>query len=128
MKNENDTIWGRFKNAMGIESGKREMRAEDVYFRTKYGDIANADHYVSVAQGYIKSQINESVSACRCNNNEAVFRTFYCIVDLDPEMSGRVDEIFEPFVNAGFSVVRLSGVVEEVKNDLVFLVSWDRRK
>ena len=58
---------------------------------------------------------------------DAVFRTFYCIVDLEPEMHAYTDEIFSPFKEAGFAVAKLSGVVPEVQSELVFLVSWDCR-
>ena len=124
---ENESLWCRFKRAFGIDSRKRDLTAEDVYFRTKYGNILDADHYVRVAQSYIRRQIGCGIESCSCNPNDAMFRTFYCIVDLDPEMSDYVDAIFEPFREAGFVVAKVSGAVSEVKNDLVYLVSWDRR-
>ena len=125
-KNGNESAWTKVKRMLGIESNKR-VTAEDVYFRTKYGDILNAEHYVSVAQDYIRQQIDRSVAACSCSAKDAVFRTFYCIVDLEPEMHAYTDEIFSPFKEAGFAVAKLSGVVPEVQSELVFLVSWDCR-
>lgn len=123
---KNETTWDKVKRVMGIKPN-RKVTAEDVYFRTKYGDILNAEHYVSVAQEYIRQQIGRSVAACGCSAKDAVFRTFYCIVDLDPEMHAYTDDIFSPFVEAGFAVAKLSGVVPEVQSELVYLVSWDCR-
>lgn len=123
---KNETTWEKVKRVMGIKPN-RQVTAEDVYFRTKYGDILNAEHYVLVAQEYIRQQIGRSVAACGCSAKDAVFRTFYCIVDLDPEMHAYTDEIFSPFVEAGFAVAKLSGVVPEVQSELVYLVSWDCR-
>lgn len=105
-----------------------EVSATEVFFRTKYGSVMCPEDYVKTAQSYIRKVIySRSDPSYRRSPEEALFRSYYCLIDIDSEMKDYIDQIFEPFVNAGFAVTKLSGRVEEIKEDYVYLVSWDKR-
>lgn len=110
-----------------LPNKKIGVSATDAFFRTKYGDIKSPEQYVEVAQSYIRRMIESRIDPYRRDPKDAIFRSYYCIVDFDSEMRDYMDKIFEPFKRDGYLVTKLSGRIEEIKNELVFIVSWDKR-
>ena len=63
----------------------------------------------------------------RYTPDEPRFRSYCCVVDFDREMSEHIGEILEPFRESGFDIVKLSGSVDGVKSEELYLISWDKR-
>lgn len=126
-KKDNVSFFGRLKKAMGVTSGRNELNATDAFFKTKYGDIASPEQYIAVAQKHILRLITSRMEMYSRDSLDAVFRSYYCLVDFDSEMGVYADEIFKPFIERGFSVINLSDKVDEISSDYVYAISWDRR-
>lgn len=104
------------------ERKEATMSAEEAYFKTKYGVYRSIEQRIKDNQRnineLIKSKITPSYRA------DTKFSSFYCVIDLDEELKAYVDDIFEPFISNGFKVINLSQKVEEINDELVFLISW----
>ena len=103
------------------------VNAMDAFMRTKYGDIKSPQQYIEVAQRHIKRMIMTRINPESYNTDEPRFRSYCCVVDFDPEMSEHIPEIFAPFVESGFNIVKLSGRISEVGSEELYLISWDKR-
>ena len=126
-KNEGTGFFTRLKKAMGVNTDKNGLNATDAFFKTKYGDITSPEQYIEVAQNYIIRMITTRMDQYNRDPRDAVFRSYYCLVDFDSEMGEYMDEIFAPFVERGFNIINLSDKVPEINSDYVFAVSWDKR-
>lgn len=127
-KKEGPGLFRKLGGMLGVEMRKKgEETATDAFFRTKYGGIMSPDHYVEAAQSYIRRMISARTDPYDRSPEEILFRSYYCMVDFDSEMKDYMDRIFEPFIEAGYSVTKISGKIEEIKNDLVYIISWDKR-
>lgn len=114
-----ETIKKWFKN---IEPKEKAFTAEEAYFKTKYGVYKTVEQRIKDNQKNIKELIRSKVSPAY--KAETKFSSFYCVIDLDDELKPYVDEIFKPFIENGFNVINLSEKVDEINDELVFLVSW----
>lgn len=115
-------------DVFGMKANKKtEESATDVFFRTKYGGIMSPEAYVKAAQSHIRKMVNARSDMFRRSPEDSLFRSYYCMVDFDSEMSDYMDEIFNPFIEAGYVVTKLSGKIEEIKDEQVYLISWDKR-
>lgn len=105
-----------------IEPKEKEFTAEEAYFRTKYGIYRTVEQRIKDNQKMIKEAIRSKVAPTyRPVTN---FSSYYCVIDLDEELKPYVNDIFSPFIERGFKVINLSEKVEEIHDDLVFLISW----
>ena len=101
---------------------EKSLSAEEAYFRTKYGVYKSTEQRSSDRQKSVRELIMSKISpGYRADIN---FTSFYCVIDLEDELKPYVDEIFKPFKEEGFKVYNLSELVEEINDDLVFLISW----
>lgn len=108
----------------GLFTRKKEkgLSAEEAYFRTKYGVYKSKEQRILDRQKSVRELIMSKISpGYRADIN---FTSFYCVIDLEDELRPYVEEIFKPFKDEGFKVYNLSELVEEINDDLVFLVSW----
>ena len=89
-----------------IEPKEKALTAEEAYFKTKYGVYRTVEQRIKDNQKNIKELIKSKVTP------------------LDDELKPYVNDIFKPFVENGFKVINLSDKVEEINDELVFLISW----
>lgn len=101
---------------------EKQLTAEEAYYRTKYGVYRTLEQRIKDNQRNIKELIKSKVSPAY--KAETKFSSFYCVIDLDDELKPHVNEIFQPFIDNGFNVINLSEKVEEINDELVFLISW----
>lgn len=101
---------------------EKPLSAEEAYFRTKYGVYKTTDQRILDRQKSVRELIKAKITpGYRAEIN---FSSYYCVIDLEDELKPYVDEIFKPFKEEGFKVFNLSELVEDINNDLVFLISW----
>lgn len=98
------------------------MSAVEAYFRTKYGVYRSVEQRIKDNQRNINEQIKSKITPSY--RADTKFSSFYCVIDLDEELKPHIKEIFKPFIENGFKVINLSEKVEEINDELVFLVSW----
>lgn len=105
-----------------IEPKEKALTAEEAYFKTKYGVYRTVEQRIKDNQKNIKELIKSKVTPAY--KAETKFSSFYCVIDLDDELKPYVNDIFKPFIENGFKVINLSDKVEEINDELVFLISW----
>ena len=106
-----------------IDTKEKAFTAEEAYFKTKYGVYRTVEQRIKDNQKNIMDLIKSKVSPTSYKS-DTKFSSFYCVVDLDDEMKPYVDDIFKPFIDNGFNVINLSEKVDEINDELVYLVSW----
>lgn len=93
----------------------------------------NHRRHHNVRDEHLQAYIDEAVfpetrmEPERYTPDEPRFRSYCCVVDFDREMSEHIGEILEPFRESGFDIVKLSGSVDGVKSEELYLISWDKR-
>ena len=49
---------------------------------------------------------------------------YHCLVEIEDDLVNSTEEIFAPFINAGFKVINLSDKIDEIQGENVYLISW----
>ena len=126
---ENKTDKNMFQKIVDKFSTKDEpFTAEKAWIETTYGigSYKSIDKRIEDKQIRIRSSIKSKF--CDFNGgttkNTICYSSYYCVVDIEEDLVNSVDEIFKPFVDNGFVIVNLSDVIEEVKGENVYLISW----
>lgn len=105
-----------------IKPKEKELSANEAYMRTKYGAYKTIAQRIKDIQNDINYKIKSKISMAGANNT--IFSSYFCIIEIDDDMKDYVNEIFKPFKERGFKIITLSDKIEELHDELVFIMSW----
>ena len=102
-----------------------EFSAEMAWLSTTYGVGANRpiDERIANKQkdimNVIKSKFRYSTTGQESNSN------YRCVVDIEEDLAAVKDVVMTPFIEKGFKVINLSEKIDEVKDENIYLISWN---
>lgn len=103
--------------------------AERAWIETTYGvgSYKPIEKRIEDKQANIRTCIRSKF--CGANggitkNDTICYSSYHCVIDIEEDLANVVDEIFAPFKESGFKIVNLSDVIDEVKGERVYLISW----
>lgn len=106
-----------------------EFTAEYAWLETTYGDgsFKTLDERIKDKQDEIKSLIRSKFPYRGTNYPQSQRNGSYrCVVDIEEDLVGQIDVIFQPFIKSGFAVINLSDCVSEIDDENLYLISWKK--
>lgn len=119
------TIWNHICGLFGEDD--RLMSAEEAYYRTRYGAYHTLEQRIKEYQREIRALIRYKAFPGACEHGEMRYSSCYCVTELDEDIAPHAEEIFKPFVEAGYNITDLGGITKDFETPFVFLVSWHRK-
>lgn len=100
-----------------------EFTAEYAWLETTYGagSYRTIEERISQKQKRIKERIKSHFHS-RAVETSIVAPSYYCLISIEDDIKEYVDEIFKPFSDNGFNVVK----VNEIEDDNVYVISWKK--
>lgn len=100
-----------------------EFTAEYAWLETTYGagSYRTIEERIAQKQKRIKERIKSHFHS-RAVETSIVAPSYYCLISIEDDIKEYVDEIFKPFSNNGFNVVK----VNEIEDDNVYVISWKK--
>lgn len=123
-KNTNKTASALSKIKEKILNKKEvDFTAEYAWLETTYGVGAykTIEERIAQKQKRIKERIKSHFHS-RAVETSIVAPSYYCLISIEEDIKEHVDEIFKPFVDNGFNVVK----VNEIEDDNVYVISWKK--
>lgn len=105
---------------------EKELSACEAYMRTKYGAYKTIAQRINDIQNDIKFKIKSKIAIAGAN--DTIFSSYFCVIEIDNDMKEYVNDIFKPFKDKGFKIIALSDKIEELKDELVFFISWYKKE
>lgn len=99
--------------------------AEMAWLESTYG----ADTYKSIdkrileKQSFIRNTIRSKFAPAP-QENVTKYHSYHCVVDIEEDLQKYTDEVFKPFLEAGFDVVNLSKECNAINEEGVYFISW----
>ena len=100
-----------------------DFTAEYAWLETTYGvgTYKTIEERIAQKQKRIKERIKSHFHS-RAVETSIVAPSYYCLISIEEDIKEYVDEIFKPFVDNGFNVVK----VNEIEDDNVYVISWKK--
>lgn len=100
--------------------------AEEAYYRTKYGFYTSVENRIKTHQRNIKSLIEAKMNNCYRGSN--MYTSYYCVYDFDKDMEPYTEEVLKPFKENGFNIVNINDKVTDLDNEIIYLITWNRKE
>lgn len=119
---DNNSIISKLKSTLGINNKNVEFTAEYAWHETTYGrgSYRPIEERIAHKQKRIRERIEEHFRYCSSSETSIVAPSYYCLVSIESDISEHADEVFKPFIDNGFNVVKIN----EIEDDNVYVVSW----
>lgn len=100
-----------------------DFTAEYAWLETTYGigSYKTIEERIAQKQKRIKERIKSHFHS-RAVETSIVTPSYYCLISIEDDIKEYVDEIFKPFSDNGFNVVK----VNEIEDDNVYVISWKK--
>lgn len=100
-----------------------DFTAEYAWLETTYGigSYKTIEERIAQKQKRIKERIKSHFHS-RAVETSIVAPSYYCLISIEDDIKEYVDEIFKPFSDNGFNVVK----VNEIEDDNVYVISWKK--
>lgn len=100
-----------------------EFTAEYAWLETTYGigTYQTIEERIIQKQKRIKERIKSHFHQ-RAVETFILAPSYYCLVSIEEDIEEYTDEIFRPFIETGFNVVK----VNEIEDDNVYVISWKK--
>ena len=126
MKINNTFVNVFFKKAKDtfLKTGE-PFTAEKAWCETTYGQgqFKPVDRRIKEKKYYIRNLIRNNASYGK-RNSAVTSKAYRCVVDFEEDLKHHIDEILQPFIDGGFSVINLSERIDEINDEHVYLISW----
>lgn len=108
---------------------KKEFNAELAWIESTYGvgSFEVEAERIKAKQNYIKCMIMSKFKDAydyTTDGRHHSYSAYHCVIDIEEDLAGLVDVVFEPFVKQGFTIINLSEQVKEIDEPNVYLISW----
>lgn len=104
-------------------TGKKnvDFTAEYAYIETTYGrgSYRSVEDRIKAKQSLIRNKIEEHFRSRSAEMN-TIIPSYYCLAFIEDDIKEYTDEIFNPFKERGFNIVKIN----EIEDDNVYVVSW----
>ena len=104
-------------------TGKKnvDFTAEYAYIETTYGrgSYRSVEDRIKAKQNLIRNKIEEHFRSRSAEMN-TITPSYYCLAFIEDDIKEYTDEIFNPFKERGFNIVKIN----EIEDDNVYVVSW----
>lgn len=103
-----------------------DINAEQAWIESTYGfgSYKDVEGRIKEKRQYINACIESKFKQCYQNNNCVSHSSYHCVVDIEEDLAAHINEIFEPFLSNGFTIINISEQVKEIDEPNVYLISW----
>lgn len=100
-----------------------DFTAEYAWLETTYGvgTYKTLEERIAQKQKRIKERIKDHFHN-RAVESAIIVPSYYTMTSIEDDIKEYADEIFKPFVDSGFDVVK----VNEIEDDNVYVISWKK--
>lgn len=126
MEKRNTFFSGFFKKAKNTFLKNDEpFTAEKAWCETTYGQgqFKPIEKRIKEKKEYIRNLIRNNTQY-GLRNNTVSSKAYRCVIDIEEDLKHHIDEILQPFIDGGFSVIKLSERIDEIHDENVYLISW----
>lgn len=114
----------RFFNKImyAMDSSRKLIRRSDAYDSATYGNCMTREQFVMHKQIAINRQIREKVYNTSFDDTD--YEKYFLLVSLNKVEEECAHEIFKPFSMSGYTITKISDIVEALKGSNVYLIDW----
>lgn len=102
----------------------RIVTAEEAFTVITYGSSMTEKELIRRHQRRVNELIKSKMAPALASDSR--FSSYFCVYDLTDDADVFSGDIFEPFLDNGFKVIRLSDTVPELEHENVYLISWKK--
>lgn len=103
-------------------SNKKLLTRKEAYDSTTYGRCMDREQFIKKKQIDINSSIREKTQNSQFTDTE--FEKYFLIVSFNKVEEDCASEVFKPFRDDGYTIIKLSDTVDVLKGNNVYLISW----
>ena len=98
--------------------------AYEAYVKATYIENTSLADQIKYHKHRINSLIRDKIN----NDHNRYNFSYRCVYSFPDNMTQYIDEILQPFIDKGYQVISISGRINELKEDHVYIISWYREK
>jgi len=127
-ENKSSKITNVVKKIFGKEE-KLPLTAQMAWYCSKHGNgsYKELDARILDKQNQIDRTIRSKFEPIYSNGDAVTYSqsSYHCVVEIGEDLADVADEVFKPFVEAGFDVVDLTKECKSLSGDTpLYLISW----
>jgi hypothetical protein len=111
-----------FKKILPMSS-KDLISAEQAWIESTYGqgEYKEIEERIEAKRKYILECIKRRF---RTSSDMFMPSPYQCLINIEPDLRANATEIFRPFVEKGYQVINISECVSELKDEMIYYISW----
>lgn len=98
------------------------LSKDEAFDNVTYGKCMTKEQFVARKQASINSMIREKIATSGITDTD--FDKYFLLLPFNDTEEHCADEIFEPFRNNGFTIVKISEQIDILNGMYVYILSW----